>query len=90
MFYILVHSTLFVKHNLLSGKTKVMFSVMGLKSEKSNHSCFKRLTKYYCMKKATFCLKGVGLCILLSLIYKECQKMYTNFQKCYLCITFRS
>ena len=31
-----------------------MFLVAGLKSEKSNYSCFMRLKKYYCKK-------GVGL-----------------------------
>jgi hypothetical protein len=49
-----------------------MFLVMGLKSEISNYSCFKRLIKkYYCKKGAFFCVKGVGLCcILLSRIYR--------------------
>ena len=51
-----------------------MFLVMGLKSEKSNYSCFKKFKKYYCEKGIGFflffCVIGVGICcILLSQIY---------------------
>jgi hypothetical protein len=47
MLYILVQIILFLKHNLISGKTKVMVLVMGLKSEKSKHSYFKKVKNYY-------------------------------------------